>query len=69
MKDTFADAGIFIFYDENGNFRFSLITVTYTGTKRQFSHFKRFTYFVSPALTNRTFLRQVGEAEFSSEVV
>ncbi len=66
LKDSLADAGIFIFYDENGNFRFSLITVNYTGTKRQFSHFKRYTYYVSPAETNKTFLNQIGRADFSS---
>lgn len=66
LKDFLADAGIFIFYDDNGNFRFSLITATYTGTKRRFSHFKRYTYFVSPAETNKTFLNQIGRADFSS---
>ncbi|RME66623.1 MAG: class I SAM-dependent DNA methyltransferase, partial [Nitrospirae bacterium] len=66
LKDTNSDAGIFVFYDSEGNFRFSLITVTYSGTKRQFSHFKRYTYFVSPAFTNKTFLKQIGEADFSS---
>ncbi len=66
LKDTLSDAGIFIFYDENGNFRFSLITVNYTGTKRQFSHFKRYTYFVSPEQTNKTFLKQIGEGDFST---
>lgn len=66
LKATQADAGIFIFYDSNNNFRFSLITVNYTGTKRRFSHFKRYTYFVSPDETNRTFLNQIGRADFSS---
>ncbi|RME63547.1 MAG: hypothetical protein D6778_09460, partial [Nitrospirae bacterium] len=66
LKETNSEAGIFIFYDREGNFRFSLITVTYSGTRRQFSHFKRYTYFVSPAFTNKTFLKQVGEADFSS---
>ncbi|MBI5213014.1 MAG: Eco57I restriction-modification methylase domain-containing protein, partial [Nitrospirae bacterium] len=38
----------------------------YTGTKRQWSYFKRFTYFVSPSETNKTFLRQIGDGDFSS---
>jgi len=66
LKDTLSDAGIFIFYDENGNFRVSLIFTEYSGTRRRFSFFKRFTFFVSPSLTNKTFLKQIGEADFSS---
>ncbi len=66
LKETNADAGIFIFYDKNGSFRFSLIYPEYAGTKRQWSYFKRFTYFVSPQLTNKTFLQQIGEGDFFS---
>jgi len=71
LKDSNADAGIFIFYDQNGNFRFSLIYTEYFGTKRKFSYFKRFTYFVGairelPLRTNKTFLEQIGEGDFSS---
>ena len=66
LKDTNADAGIFIFYDRNGNFRFSLIYTEYSGTRRKFSLFKRFTYFVSKEKTNKTFLQQIGQGDFSS---
>jgi hypothetical protein len=75
LKDTNADAGIFIFYSNSplkrgaggvSSFRFSLIYPEYTGTKRQWSYFKRFTYFVSPQLTNKTFLQQIGDGDFSS---
>jgi hypothetical protein len=66
LRETNTDAGIFIFYDQNGNFRFSLIYTDYLGTRRSFSYFKRFTYYVSPSLTNRTFLDQIGAADFSS---
>jgi len=66
LKDNQLDAGIFIFYDSNNNFRFSLIYAEYLGTRRRFSYFKRFTFFVSPRLTNRTFLKQVGDGDFSS---
>src|SRR3989338_1042270 len=48
------------------SFRFSLIYPEYTGTKRQWSYFNRFTYFVRPELTNKTFLQQIGEGDFSS---
>ena len=33
LKGENLDAGIFVFYDEAGHFRFSLITANYTGTK------------------------------------
>jgi tRNA1(Val) A37 N6-methylase TrmN6 len=66
LRETNTDAGIFIFYDQNGNFRFSLIYTDYLGTRRSFSYFKRFTYYVSPSLTNRTFLDQISAADFSS---
>lgn len=66
LKETNGDAGIFIFYDEQGNFRFSLIYPEYAGTKRQWSYFKRFTYFVSLEFTNKTFFQQIGEGDFSS---
>jgi len=61
-------AGIFIFYDVNGNFRFSLVYPESIGTRRQWSTFRRFTYFVSsdPQITNKTFLKQIGNGDFSS---
>ncbi|MDQ3021105.1 MAG: Eco57I restriction-modification methylase domain-containing protein [Bacteroidota bacterium] len=66
LKETNSDAGIFIFYDEEGNFRFSLIYTNYSGKKRDFSTFKRFTYFVSKEFTNKTFLQRIGDGDFSS---
>jgi len=66
LKENQTDAGIFIFYDKDNKFRFSLIYTEYFGTKRKFSYFKRFTYFVSKDQANNTFLRQVGDGDFSS---
>jgi len=60
------NAGIFVFYDANGNFRFSLIYDIPHGNKRDWSNFRRFTYFVSKEFTNKTFLKQIGESDFSS---
>lgn len=57
-------AGIFIFYDAIGNFRFSLIYPEAIGTKRQWNNFRRFTYFASKEFTNKTFLKQIGDKEF-----
>ncbi len=66
LKSAQQDAGIFVFYDAQGNFRFSLVYADYHGTKVDWSTFKRFTYFVSPQLTNKTFLQRIGECNFSS---
>ena len=66
LKDTQSDAGIFIFYDRGGNFRFSLIYPEAVGNRRQWSNFRRFTYFVSSELTNKTYLTRVGDGDFSS---
>ncbi len=62
-------AGIFIFHDQSGNFRFSLVCQEFHGvSKQKFTPFKRFTYFVSQdsKITNRTFISQVANANFSS---
>ncbi len=59
-------AGIFIFYDANGNFRFSLIYPKAVGRRREWPSFRRFTYFVSKEFTNKTFLSRIGDGDFSS---
>ncbi len=66
LKDHQTDSGIFIFYDNKGRFRFSLIYTNYLGTHRDFSTFKRFTYFVSKEQTNKTFLKQIGDGDLST---
>lgn len=60
------EAGIFVFYDKDGAFRFSLIYYSYSGTRRMLNSFKRFTYFVSPDLPNKTFLKQLGEKKLAT---
>jgi len=59
-------AGIFIFYDKSGSFRFSLVYPEAVGTRREWSNFRRFTYFVSKELTNKTFLQRIGDGDFST---
>lgn len=66
LKDKQADGGIFIFYDDDGNFRFSLIYPETMGNRRQWSNYRRFTYFVSPEFTNKTFLSRIGDGDFST---
>jgi len=60
------NAGIFIFYDKEGNFRFSLIfDIPLPNGKRDWSSFRRFTYFISIHKPNKTFRLQIGRADFS----
>lgn len=61
------DGGFFIFYDEQGNFRFSLIyDIPLSSGTREWSNFKRYTYYVGKEQTNKTFIQQMAEADFSS---
>ena len=66
LKHEVKDASLFIFYDDEGNFRFSFVKANYLGTKRDFTDFKRYTYFVTPSQTNKTFKKQVGGCNFNS---
>ncbi len=68
LKDKIEySGGIFIFYDDEGSFRFSLIyDIPKEGGKRDWSNFKRYTYYVSRNETNKTFIHQIEEADFSS---
>jgi len=66
LKEENKDASFFIFYDEKNNFRFSFIRANFLGTKRDFTNFKRYTYFVSKKkLTNKTFINQISKADFN----
>ena len=65
LRHTHSDAGIFAFHDDAGRFRFSLVTVTYHGTKQEYSKFRRYTFFVDPDMYNKTFLQQMERADFS----
>ena len=61
------DAGIFIFRGPSGVFRLSYITKIYKGTRAEFSHFRRYTYFVDPkAAGHHTFRKQIGSCSFES---
>ena len=65
LKEENKDAAFFIFYGDSGNFRFSLIRGNFLGAKRDFTDFKRYTYFVSHELTNKTFKNQISKADFN----
>jgi len=66
IKAHNSNAGLLAFYDDAGHFRFSLVTAHYYGTSRQFSNFRRYTFFVAPDAPNKTFVNQIGRADFSS---
>lgn len=66
LKSNQVDAGIFIFYDAAGAFRFSLIYANYLGKKRDWSSFRRFTYFVNSDQTNKTFSQRIGDLKLTS---
>lgn len=65
LKEENKDAAFFIFYDDR-NFRFSFLKANFLGTKRDFTSFKRYTYFVSKDQTNKTFINQISKCDFNS---
>lgn len=60
------DAGLFAFYDDSGHFRLSLLVRKAMGTRSSFTPFRRYTYFVSPDLPNKTFINQLRHGKFDS---
>jgi len=66
LRTSFVNAGLFIFHDEEGNFRFSLVYRISQGTRAEFSYYKRFTFYVSPQLNNKTFIIQIGDCNFAT---
>ncbi|MDQ7031107.1 MAG: hypothetical protein Q9M37_00095 [Desulfonauticus sp.] len=66
LKDDLIQAGIFVFYDDIGNFRFSLVFQRFYGTKSEFSYYKRYTYYVQKGKPYRTFVKALIEASFDT---
>ena len=66
LKEEDKDAAFFIFYDNDGNFRFSLIRVNFHDSSKDFTDFRRYTYYVSPKQTNKTFKSQISKCNFNS---
>ena len=67
LKEDFKDGAIFIFYDAQGNFRFSFIRRNY-GEKgnKKYSTWKRYTYYVSPSETNKTFKERIDKCSYNN---
>lgn len=66
LKEDFKDGAIFIFYDDNDCFRFSFIRKNYGNKDQKFTNWKRYTYFVDPSRTNKTFKNRINGCNFSS---
>ena len=65
LKEDFKDGAIFVFYDESGKFRFSFIRRNWDGkADKKYSPWKRFTYFITPEDTNKTFRQRIGNCTF-----
>lgn len=60
-----ADGGLFVFYDKKGKFRFSFVRRYATGLKREFTTFKRYSFYVDPSLSNKTFIQQMKKGSFT----
>lgn len=53
--DGLLSQGLFVFFDEQGNFRLSLVYATPKGTKLEWSSAKRFSFYVEVGAGNKTF--------------
>ena len=61
LKNENADYSIFVFYDDNGNFRISLISRIYKTEKLNrvdYSNYKRQSFYVTKDKSNKTFINQ-----------
>ncbi|MGB4847926.1 MAG: DNA methyltransferase [Saprospiraceae bacterium] len=66
LKEDFKDGAVFVFYDSSGKFRFSFIRKHYGEQDKKFSSWKRYTYFVDPKSTNKTFIQRIEKCGFNS---
>jgi len=60
LKAENTQAGLFIFYDTDKSFRLSLVYSIFKGTKRSFSGYKRYSYFISVDTPHHTYEQQIG---------
>lgn len=64
LKSDNNQAGLFIFYDNDYSFRLSLVYSVYRGTRKSYSNYKRFSYFISVETPHHTYEKQLGPARF-----
>lgn len=60
LKEENTQAGLFVFFDADYSFRLSLVFSVFKGTKRSFSSYKRFSYFISADTPHHTYEQQIG---------
>ncbi len=60
------DGGFVIFYDDEGNFRFSFFERIFKGRKSEYSPYKRYTYFVEKGKPYRTFKKALSDLKLDS---
>lgn len=65
-NERYFDYGIFLFYDTECNFRYSLIFNTIQENRRAFNTYKRYTYFVDNTQPNTTFLNRITPLQYDS---
>lgn len=67
LKEDFKDGAIFIFYDTKGDFRFSFIRRNWgEKAEKRYTTWKRYTYYVRPEETNKTFKSRIENCRFDS---
>ncbi|MDP8267599.1 MAG: Eco57I restriction-modification methylase domain-containing protein [Candidatus Tenebribacter davisii] len=67
IKNENLDAALVVFYGDDGHFRFSFIKVNYLGQKRNFTTYKRYSFYIEPEKANKTFRQQITKTDYSSE--
>ncbi|MFN3599153.1 MAG: Eco57I restriction-modification methylase domain-containing protein, partial [Aquificaceae bacterium] len=60
------DGGFFVFYDDEGSFRFSFVHRIYKGKKVGYNPYKRYTYFVQKGKPYRTFTKALLDLKLDS---
>lgn len=66
LKETHSQAALCVFHDDENAFRLSLVYPIYHGTKKDFSTYKRFSYFISADTPHHTYEQQLGTARLDS---
>jgi adenine-specific DNA-methyltransferase len=68
LKQNNYDSAIAIFVSNKlDSFRISYVHSIYTGSKRTFSHYKRYSFYVAKNLPNKTFIQRLSQYPIDSE--
>ncbi len=64
LKNENSQSGLFIFHDSDNSFRLSLVYPVYKATRRGFSSYKRFSYYISAETPHHTYEQQLSLVRF-----